>query len=136
MNVANFINAVSLHLAPSHRRDAKRTTPLSYQSLEQRKLLATFTVTTLLDSADGATDGQISLREAIVAADTNAAFGDAPAGSALGDTIRFDASLDGQQIFLGNGELQISERLNIVGGPTRVAIKADQEQPSIQYRIL
>ena len=126
MNIGKLIDEISVQLSPSNRRDAKRKNPLSYQSLEQRKLLATFTVTTLLDSADGSTDGQISLREAIIAADTNAAFGDAPAGSALGDSVNFAPSLTGQQIDLSNGELQISEALNIIGNGT-ITINADEE---------
>lgn len=107
------------------RRNTHRSGALKYQSLEQRQLLASFTVTTLLDSADGSTDGQISLREAIIATETNAPFGDAPAGELGGDTIRFDAALDGQTIALTNGELAITQRLNIVGGGTDVTISAD-----------
>ena len=52
------------------------------ENLETRRLLANIVVNTLGDAAsdgDGSTDGQISLREAIIAANTNAAFGDANA---------------------------------------------------------
>jgi hypothetical protein len=61
-------------------------------------------------------DAKISLREAITAANTNAAFGDAAAGQAdftggpSGDTITFAASLDGQTITLGGVELTITDR--------------------------
>ena len=56
----------------------------SAEVLEDRTLLTNYIVNTNTDDADdvaGTTDGQVSLREAINAAVSNAAFGDAPAGS-------------------------------------------------------
>jgi hypothetical protein len=62
--------------------------------LEDRRMLAAFTVDSILDNFDpGAptTDGMITLREAILAANTNSAVGDAPAGSGA-DTIDFSVT--------------------------------------------
>ena len=56
--------------------------------MESRQLLATIIVTGTSDTI--ADDGIVTLREAITAANTNAASGDAPAGTAGLDTIDFD----------------------------------------------
>jgi uncharacterized repeat protein (TIGR01451 family) len=56
--------------------------------LEARALLATITVTGTGDTI--ASDGLVTLREAITAANTNAASGDAPAGDAGVDAIEFN----------------------------------------------
>jgi len=88
----------------------RRTRRLGYESLEQRQLLA-ITVDTLVDEVDGSiVDGDISLRDAIAAA---------PGG----ETIDFDASLDGGTILLTMGELSIRTALTVdatalVGGLT------------------
>ena len=81
------------------------------QQLEDRTLLTNYVVNAATDDAAdlaGVADGVISLREAIIAANTNAAHGDAPAGSAAGDTITFDPAVFGpgliQTITIGNGE--------------------------------
>lgn len=63
-------------------------------------------------------DGNLTLREAIIAANTNTAYGDAPAGSPTGDTITFAGSLDGQTITLEQGELTITDTLTVDGGGT------------------
>jgi hypothetical protein len=60
-------------------------------------------------------DGVVSLREAIEAANTNAAVGDAPAGMAAGDTITFAPVVDGVPIVLALGELDITDDLSING---------------------
>ncbi len=74
-----------------------------------------------------AADGQLTLREAIQAANTNAPVGDAPAGSAVEtDEIRFDPSLAGGTIRLGGTVLSVSDDLHIAGlGPGLLAIDAD-----------
>ena len=80
---------------PSRRKRFKyRNTP-GYGQLENRQLLATLTVDISLDSTGLTSDGRISLREAIVAANTNSAFGDAPAGSG-NDRIEFAPHLTGK----------------------------------------
>ncbi len=84
----------------------------AFERLESRKLLATFVVDTLADNIDA--DGLISLREAITAANTDAPFGDAPAGSLI-DLIYFDASIAGGTIVLQLGELPITDGLFLFG---------------------
>ena len=95
-----------------------------YSELEPRRLLATFTVNTTLDDGGTTSDGLVSLREAIIAANTNAAFGDAPAGDSGVDTIVFDSSLDGQTIQIGQDSIPISEGLTIRGTGVDVTIQA------------
>jgi hypothetical protein len=83
-------------------RPGRRGTPrlLRCEPLEHRWLLS-ITVDTLLDEADGSIDdGDVSLRDAIAIA---------PAG----DTIDFDASLDGGTILLTMGELSITKAMTI-----------------------
>ncbi|MEZ5941406.1 MAG: CSLREA domain-containing protein [Planctomycetaceae bacterium] len=87
--------------------------------LEERRLLTAYVVDTLDDDPAGGTgdtDGFISLREAVQAANTNAVFGDAPAGnSGAVDTISLSATLNGNSIFLGGSQLIISDALSIAG---------------------
>ena len=63
--------------------------------MEARLLLATITVTGTGDTI--AVDGVVTLREAITAANTNAASGDAQAGEAGLDTIAFNIPGTGVQ---------------------------------------
>ena len=63
-----------------------------------------------------ADDCLVTLREAIVAANTNAASGDAAAGEVDEDIIRFDSSLAGGTINLNEGQLTILDDLSIQGG--------------------
>jgi hypothetical protein len=98
------------------------------EQLEDRILLTTFFVDTLTDSADdaaGVANGQLSLREAIVAAQTDAAFGDAHAGDAAGDVIKFRKKIAGQTIVLEQGELSISDNLQIIGRGRDIRISAN-----------
>ena len=81
--------------------------------LERRNLLATFVVNSAVDDGTGAVDGLISLREAIIAANTNEAFGDAQAGDADGDRIVFSTEIAGLSQTLLNGELEITDDLVI-----------------------
>ena len=71
--------AESFTSAPTTRRRKKRRGWVEYQGLEHRRLLAVFTVDTISDDLSSQPDGLVSLREAITAANTNAAFGDAAA---------------------------------------------------------
>src|SRR3712207_4495617 len=95
-----------VHSAPAPRRHAPtsrreragcRCRPLM-ESLEDRRLLSTLTVTNLQDSGAG------SLRDAIALA-------------ASGDTIVFGSGLGGQTIGLTGGELAINKSLTIQGTP-------------------
>ena len=106
-------------------RKSARSKDTSYELLERRNLLATITVTTADDSL--ADDGLVSLREAIIAANTNAAFGDAPAGDATGDVIVFDASLANQTLQLELGQMDITDDLRIVGSIGNTTIDAQEQ---------
>lgn len=93
------------------------------------------TVTTANDSL--ADDGQCSLREAVIAANTDSATGGCPAGSGA-DTILFDASLAGPAIFTltltganedasASGDLDLSGILTIQGlGANQIIIDGNQ----------
>ncbi|MEM7785489.1 MAG: hypothetical protein AAF623_19235, partial [Planctomycetota bacterium] len=100
----------------------RRKSRLKYENLERRDLLTTFIVNSLADDASGVPDGFVSLREAIIAAETNAAFGDAAAGMTDGDVIRFDDSLGGQVINLTSGSFWITEDLAIFGGDLQITV--------------
>ncbi|MBA3316050.1 MAG: nuclease, partial [Planctomycetaceae bacterium] len=85
-------------------------------------MLTAYLVTTANDTV--AADGLVSLREAIQAANANAIVGDAPAGTANGDTITFHTSLTGATINLALGEIAVSEDLVINGLSVGVTIDA------------
>src|SRR5262249_20835766 len=65
-----------------------RRARLSLEALQDRAVPAILTVTSVDDST--LLDGFVTLREALTAASTNAASGDAPAGDAGLDTIKFN----------------------------------------------
>ena len=73
-----------------------------------------------------AVDGYVTLREAILAANSNTTVGDAHAGSSsTTDVIVFSSSLNGQTINLTAGELPISDNLTIIGpGANQLTINA------------
>ncbi|MCA9262989.1 MAG: right-handed parallel beta-helix repeat-containing protein [Planctomycetales bacterium] len=76
---------------------------LRIEPLECRHLLATLVVDTLIDEMDGSlTDGDISLRDAVMLADT-------------GDTINFASSLNGGVLNLTMGQLPIRRSMRING---------------------
>ena len=114
---SQILDAFSSRKANRNVRRSATQNFASYQSLEPRKLLAVLTVTTAGDSPTGAdlNDGLVSLREAITAANTNAAFGDAAAGDASGDVIQFSSALAGETITLGGSEIEITDDLIIRG---------------------
>ena len=99
-------------------RRSQKTKQLSFDNLERRNLLATFVVNSAVDDATGINDGLVSLREAIVAANTNTAFGDAQAGDADGDTIVFDGDIAALTQTILNGEYEITDDLIITGSVT------------------
>ncbi len=109
---------------PGHRR-------LALEPLEDRSLLTAFFVNTIADdpaatAAD--TDGYVSLREAVQAANTNAVYGDAVAGEGGGavDSITFDPTLTGQTIVLGGLDLTVSDDLSLTGpGAADLAISGN-----------
>lgn len=85
---------------------------LHLEPLESRVLLSTILVDSTGDTV--AVDGQITLREAILAANTDSAVGDAPAGAG-DDVIIFDNSLKGATIALSGSHLSIESGLAIQG---------------------
>ncbi len=111
--------------AQATRSRTTHATHLNLEVLEDRTVPTIFTVTTLLDgpvgvgNANWLADGAVSLREAITAASTNQAFGDAPAGEQDGDVINFDNSLTAGPIDLDNtvgfGDMDIVDDLTING---------------------
>ena len=101
-------------MRPKHFRARRRR--LWMEPFEDRRLLATITVTSLSDGtlAQLAGDGQISLREAIAAANDNVSVDGSVAGSIGADAIVFQAGLNGD-IFLQDGTLHVSEPVEITG---------------------
>ena len=98
---------------------ASAASPVAGQTepLEERALLTTFTVDTLTDEV--VADGRTSLREAILAANTNLPVGDAVAGEAapVQDRIVIDGSIAGGTILLDAtlGRLDVTEAAVITG---------------------
>lgn len=90
--------------------------------MERRLLLTDFVVNTTADIV--AADGFVSLREAIQAASTNAAVGDAAAGTTFGDQVRISPNIAGMTIDLTSGELAITDDLTIVAGASPITIDA------------
>lgn len=102
------------------------------ESLEERTMLTVYVINTASDApieGGGAVTGKLSLREAIIAANTNAAFGDAAAGEINGDVIKFDPTVFGPglatTITLTRGQMVISDDLRIDGGNLGITIDAD-----------
>lgn len=94
----------------------------SAEVLEDRALLSTITVTSADDTT--ASDGQVTLREAIGAANSDISLDGSTAGSG-NDTIVFDASLAGQTILLGGSELIVTSNITIDAGDSNIVIDGD-----------
>ena len=92
------------------------------EQLESRQMLTVYVVDTLADTNTSEPDGVLSLREAIIAANTNDVFGDAPAGDADGDQILFDESIDGGTIDLFFGQMVITDDLTMGSAETTVTV--------------
>jgi hypothetical protein len=109
---------------PSQRLNAPYRRRLRFEPLEDRRLLATLTVNTLSD-VKLAGDGLVTLREAILAANTNTTTDLGQTGSGA-DTIAFAPGLSGTITLLA-GELQITQALTINGpGQDNLSIDAQQ----------
>jgi hypothetical protein len=107
---------------------------LKFEALEDRRLLAVLTVDSLLDNFNPAaptSDGVVTLREAILAANTDAAVGDAPAGSGM-DEISFAVS---GTIHLASQLPTITADLSIDGGGKSIAIAGAGGTGGGGYRI-
>ena len=119
-------------------RRHRRPTAAAVQTVEPRVMLTTIVVDTLSDTAAdaaGVPDGRVSLREAIAAANTDAAFGDAPAGSGA-DKIRFTRAAvpagsvlrltQGPLVTSGAVDIHAAGRLTIdAGGVSRALVMQD-----------
>ena len=112
------------------RRAARRARRLRLfiEPLEDRLMLATITVTKLAD--DTTVDAQVTLREAILAANTDTSVDGSSAGDGA-DTISFAQNLFGspRTITLALGELPITEALTITG-PGQDVLTIDAQQQS------
>ena len=107
-------------------RSSMRKAGFGYHQLECRRLLTTFTVDTTLDVVNP-DDGLLSLREALIAANSNAAFGDAPAGDINGDRILFSPSFHGSELRLEHGELEITDDVVIGRSSTLFTISGGEQ---------
>ncbi|MEM6472687.1 MAG: choice-of-anchor Q domain-containing protein, partial [Planctomycetota bacterium] len=101
------------------RRSNRRRAWQGFEPLEDRRLLATLVVQSASDNFDPlnpTTDGLVTLREAIMAANADAPVGDAPAGSGA-DTITFAPVFNTRawDIILNHGELPITSSITING---------------------
>ena len=110
----------------SQKLQGKRWTPQvsdlrTVERLEDRTLLTTIIVDTTDDVV--AADGNISLREALEAANTDNAVNEAPAGNGA-DEILFAPALEGQTITLNGTELLIDDSVTISG---EVTIDANEQ---------
>ena len=101
-----------------------------FEPLENRRMLTTMTVNSLVDTASSTPDGVLTLREAIHAANTDAAFGDAPAGSGV-DVIEF--SVDGV-LTLQQGQIVVTEAIEI-SGPGASMLTIDAQEISRVFNI-
>lgn len=133
-----FLEEFSMFLrrvSKSLRKDLRRSSlvankrKLRFETCERRIVLTTYIVDTLTDDADdaliGSADGQLSLREAINAANSDAAFGDAEAGSSnVADVILFSQALSGGTIALNNGQLSIGDSVIIDASGLNLTIDA------------
>ena len=107
-----------------------RKVGLSYETLEDRALLAAVTVGTAADLVDGNTttvasliadpgaDGAVSLREALTAANNSSDF----------DTITFDTSVfngDAVDVIRLQSPLSVDQSVEIIGGDQGVVVSGD-----------
>ena len=102
--------------------------PNPIEALEPRRLLTRFVIDSLADApeADLATpDGEVTLREVIVAANTNAPFGDAPAGEADGDFLVFSGNPANRSLYITGGPFVITDDLLLDGTTKDITLDAE-----------
>jgi len=105
---------------------------LRVEQLEDRRMLAVITVTSLADNLF--LDGSVTLREAIAAANTDTSVDGSVAGNGA-DTINFSAALSGQTIILGGTELAITDTLTIDATALANGITIDANNSSRIFNI-
>ncbi len=115
------------------QRRAIRTRRVLFEPLEDRRLLATIVVTSLADNMD--VDGEVTLREAIHAANTNTSVDGSVAGEpgTVINEIVFQSGLTGT-IDLNGTELTVTGRLRITG-PGREFLTIDAHQLSRHFHV-
>ncbi|MFK7821685.1 MAG: choice-of-anchor Q domain-containing protein [Planctomycetaceae bacterium] len=91
--------------------------------LEERCLLSTITVTSLVDNTTA--DGEVTLREAILAANSDTSVDGSTAGSGP-DKIVFAPAITSGTIVLSDGPLEITESLVVRGPANKVTVDAAQ----------
>src|SRR3954464_475885 len=92
-----------------------------FESLEDRNMLAVLTVNSLLDTTV-AGDGLVTLREAIIASNNDAATDTGDVGSGA-DTIQFAPALTGTITLTGATALSVTDSVTINGpGATSLTI--------------
>ncbi len=105
-----------------HRRVRARRSGTCIEPVEERCLLSTITVNSAADVVTD--DGEVTLREAILAANTNTSVDGSTAGSA--DEVDVIEFADGiSSIMLADGQFEISEAVTIRGPEERVTLDAD-----------
>ena len=117
-------------------RRAARARRVFFEPLEDRRVLATITVTSLADNMD--VDGQVTLREAIEAANTNTSVDGSEAGGPQGilDEIVFQPGLAGT-IDLKGTELVVSSPIgNLqITGPGKDLLTINAHQQSRHFHV-
>lgn len=121
---------LAIRLPPQLLTGTSRIAEYKLEVLEDRTLPSTILVTGLGDTvSDG--DGQVTLREAIQAANTNLPVNGSTAGEVddiATDIITFDPSLNGGIIRLGGTALTISSNLSIIGpGANLLTLNGDSD---------
>ncbi|MDG3007239.1 hypothetical protein [Paludisphaera mucosa] len=117
----------------THRRSVARTRARPsrprLEVMEDRTLLATIVVTGAGDAI--AVDGVVTLREAIAAANTNAASGDAAAGSPGLDTIAFNIPGGGVQTIATLTDLPATTEPVVIDGYTQPEARPNANGPGL-----
>jgi CSLREA domain-containing protein len=106
---------------------SKRHRRLAFEPLESRRLLATITVTSLADNVN--VDGQVTLREAIQAAEMDKSVDGSSAGSGA-DTIQFAPGLSGATNLLLAGDITVDKSAFAI--TTNVTIRGSASGITIQ----
>lgn len=121
---------------PRRRRSAVGHAPACFELLEDRTLLTVYVVNTTADTID-AGDGLVSLREAVTAANANAASGNAAAGSADGDVIQISLGDAPQTIKLNPalGQLEINDDLIIDASGNAATVTVSGENATRIFHI-